>query len=65
MKKNVNYHLKKAQCEFLNDKLTKALEKPNTKPFWNLVKSLKRDYIGVAPIRTEGKLQTLLTKQML
>ena len=40
------------------DKLATAHEENNTKPFWSYIKQLKRDYIGVASIKSGGRLET-------
>ena len=47
---------RKAETEFLNNIITKGLEKNNTKPFWKYIKSKKQDNIGVAPLKANGKL---------
>ena len=42
----------------LDNTLTDSLKENNTKPFWKYIKNLRQDNVGVAPIRSKGKLHT-------
>ena len=39
-------------------RLSNALEENNTKPFWNYIKSLGNDSVGVDPIKDKGQLHS-------
>ena len=48
--------IRKAEWKYMNDTILKGLENNNNKPFWNFVKSRKKDNTGVSPLKQEGKL---------
>ena len=58
IQKLTNKHLKKAHRGHINKRLSNALEENNTKPFWNYIKSLRNDSVGVAPIKDKNQLHS-------
>ena len=55
IQKLTNKHLKRAHRGHMNTRLSNALEENNTKPFWNYIKSLRNDSVGVAPFKDKGQ----------
>jgi len=51
-------YLKDKKNAHVNNILVTAMEKKNTKPFWNYVKALRRDNVGTAPLLDEGTLRS-------
>jgi len=50
--------IRKEEWSHVNNIINQGLEKNNTKPFWNYVKSKKEDNVGIAPLREHGRLIT-------
>ena len=50
--------IRKAEWNFINNTITHGLERNNNKPFWNYVKSRKKDSTGVSPLKSNGKLHS-------
>jgi hypothetical protein len=57
-KKHTQNAIKKAHWDYVNNVLIESMEKKESKPFWNYIKSKKQDNIGVAPIKSNGTLFT-------
>jgi len=45
-----------ARDQHLNKILLQGMQDQNNKPFWRYIKSRKQDNIGIAPLKSEGKL---------
>ena len=58
IKKRTERALKRARWAHLKDTLTESLAEGNSKPFWAYVKRLRRDNVGVSPIRSGGVLHS-------
>ena len=56
LQKHARNTIRKAEWRYLNDTIVKGLENNNNKPFWNFVKSRKKDNTGVSPLKQGGKL---------
>ena len=54
--KHCKHEIRRAEWKYLNQIITNGLEEKNNKPFWNFVKSKKKDNSGVAPLKSNGKL---------
>ena len=48
--------IRNAEWKYINSTILDGLEKNNNKPFWNFVKSRKKDNTGVSPLKVDGKL---------
>ena len=48
--------LRKAEWTHINNIIDEGLQRNNSKPFWNYIKSKKEDNIGIAPLREHGHL---------
>ena len=58
--KKIQKHCKKiirqAEWKHINDTIIKGMKENNTKPFWNFIKSKKKDNVGVSPLKAQGRL---------
>ena len=50
--------LRQAHWDHVNNILEDSLQKGNRKPFWKYIKAKKKDNIGVAPIKDNGRLHS-------
>ena len=50
--------LRQAHWQHINKILLAAEEDSNPKPFWNYIRSQNQDNIGVAPLKSKGRLHT-------
>ena len=48
--------LRTAQLNYISSTLEESFANKNPKPFWRFIKSKKKDNVGVAPIKNNGKL---------
>ena len=46
--------IRRAEWSYLNQKILNSLQENNAKPFWNYVKSKRKDNTGVAPLKRDG-----------
>jgi hypothetical protein len=53
-KKDSEKAIKTAHTKYISDILDKSLEDKNPKPFWKYVKQMRKDSVGVAPIKEKG-----------
>ena len=58
IQKQCKRKFRQAEWTYLNNAVQEGLDKNNSKPFWNYVKSKKRDNIGTAPLKSKGSLVT-------
>ncbi len=56
-KKETLQALRRARWQYINDILVEGMEENNNKPFWRYIKSQKQENIGVAPLKSGGKLE--------
>ena len=54
--KECKQKLRKAEWNHINKVINEGLRNNNTKPFWNYAKSKREDNIGIAPLKSKGKL---------
>ena len=54
--KECKRQIRKAEWNYINSAILEGVEKNNTKPFWEYIKSRKQDSIGVAPLKERGYL---------
>ena len=54
--KHCKREIRRAEWQYINKTVQEGLDKNNTKPFWNFVKSKRRDNTGVSPLRDRGTL---------
>ncbi|WAR10781.1 hypothetical protein MAR_035857, partial [Mya arenaria] len=54
--KECKRELRMAEWDNVNKIIQEGMDKHNTKPFWNYIKSKKQDNIGVAPLKKKGNL---------
>ena len=54
--KHCKREIRRAEWQYINKSVQEGLDKNNTKPFWNFVKSRRRDNTGVSPLRDRGTL---------
>ncbi len=62
-RKEVRVQQRKAHWNYVNTMLTSCLEDGNSKPFWKYIKAKKQDSIGVAPLKSDGKLHSSSEKK--
>jgi len=48
--------LRRAEWDHVNNVIEEGFKDNNSKPFWNYIKSKRKDNIGVAPLKVAGKL---------
>ena len=48
--------IRRAEWSYVNQTIINGLQENNTKPFWNYVKSKRKDNTGVAPLKRNGVL---------
>ena len=49
---------RRAQWDYVNNTIDEGLANNNSKPFWRYIKSQKNDNVGVAPLKSQGKLHS-------
>ena len=49
---------RRAQWDYVNNTIAEGLANNNSKPFWRYIKSQKNDNVGVAPLKSQGKLHS-------
>lgn len=55
LRRKTDRQMRKLHREHVRD-IGNSLQSNNTKPFWNYVKSLRRDVFGVSPLSTAGRI---------
>ena len=55
-KKQVTQQMRKARSDYVNNIIESAFQEVDTKPFWKFIRSKRGENIGVAPLKSQGKL---------
>ena len=55
-KKQVTQQMRKARSDYVNNIIESAFQEADTKPFWKFIRSKRGENIGVAPLKSQGKL---------
>ena len=55
-KKQVTQQMRKARSDYVNNIIESAFQEADTKPFWKFIYSKRGKKIGVAPLKSQGKL---------
>ena len=55
-KKQVTQQMRKAKSDYVNNIIESAFQEADTKPFWKFIRSKRGENIGVAPLKSQGKL---------
>ena len=54
--KHCKREIRRAEWKYINNTIQDGLQNNNSKPFWNFIKSRRKDNIGISPLREKGKL---------
>ena len=57
-KRNTLRVIRKARVDYINNILSTGLDQKDTKPLWKFFKSQRQDSVGIAPLKSNGKLHT-------
>ena len=55
-KKQVTQQMRKARSDYVNNIIESAFQEADTKPFWKFIRFKRGENIGVAPLKSQGKL---------
>ena len=55
-KKQVTQQMRKARSDYVNNIIESCFQEADTKPFWKFIRSKRDENIGVAPLKSQGKL---------
>ncbi|XP_078617860.1 uncharacterized protein LOC144885679 [Branchiostoma floridae x Branchiostoma japonicum] len=56
VKKETARDLKRARSQYINNSIKEGLDEGSQKPFWKYIKAQRQDFIGVPPLKHQGKL---------
>ena len=56
LQKHCKNVIRQAEWKHVNQTILNGMKENNTKPFWNFVKSKKKDNVGVSPLKVNGEL---------
>ena len=57
-KKSVQKEITRARNKYINENIVGGLKEGNTKPFYKYIKSMKKDNVGLAPLKSGSSLLT-------
>ena len=55
-KKQVTQQMRKARSDYVNNIIESCFQEADSKPFWKFIRSKRDENIGVAPLKSQGKL---------